>query len=74
MIIRNRAKCLLCGEIVESTYTHDYKRCGCGALAVDGGHDYIRRTYKEEGCFEELSEVRGEDYGTGDPQHNGSGI
>ena len=57
MIIRNRAKCLKCGEIVESTFTHDYKRCRCGALAVDGGHDYIRRCYREEGCFEELSEV-----------------
>ena len=56
-ILRNRAKCLLCGEIVESTSTHDYRRCRCGALAVDGGHDYIRRSYQEECCFEELSEV-----------------
>ena len=57
MIIRNRAKCLRCGDIIESTHTHDYKTCSCGAVAVDGGHDYIRRSYREEGCFEELSEV-----------------
>lgn len=42
-IIRNRAKCLLCGDIVESVSVHDYRECSCGAMAVDGGKSYLRR-------------------------------
>ncbi len=40
---RNRAMCLKCGTIVESFTVHDFKRCSCGALAVDGGTDYFKR-------------------------------
>lgn len=43
MIIRNSAKCLNCGEEIESTHRHDFKFCSCGKLAVDGGKDYLRR-------------------------------
>ena len=57
-IIRNRAKCLLCGDIIESTDRHDFKMCSCGALSVDGGLDYIRRCYKSEDTFEELTEYK----------------
>ncbi len=39
----NRALCKKCGEVVESTYTHHYVRCSCGAIAVDGGYDYFKR-------------------------------
>ena len=42
-IITNKIKCKKCGDIMESTYRHDFKVCKCGALAVDGGHDYLRR-------------------------------
>lgn len=24
---------------------HDYKFCACGTVAVDGGNDYLRRTF-----------------------------
>lgn len=44
-IIRNRAKCKICGDIVESKYRHDFKWCKCGAMAVDGGHAYIKRAW-----------------------------
>ena len=27
-----------CGNIIESISTNDYKRCSCGAVAVDGGY------------------------------------
>jgi hypothetical protein len=40
---RNRAECLLCGDIIESTYRHDFVTCACGNLSVDGGPDYHRR-------------------------------
>lgn len=55
-IKRNRAKCKLCGDILESTYTHDSVTCKCGNLSVDGGHDYIKRSFKRPGSFIELSE------------------
>lgn len=41
-LIRNRIKCLKCGDIIESTYRHDWVQCSCGACFVDGGHDYSR--------------------------------
>ena len=42
-IIRNAAKCLACGDTVESKHRHDFVRCRCGRVAVDGGKSYIRR-------------------------------
>lgn len=42
-IIRNSAKCKLCGDEIESTHTHDFVTCLCGSIAVDGGKDYLRR-------------------------------
>lgn len=54
-IIHNRIRCKLCGDIIESEYTHDFKFCKCGAVAVDGGKDYIRRDGNEED-YEDLSE------------------
>ena len=42
----NKAICLVCGEILESKYKHDFNTCSCGNLSVDGGKDYIRRSFK----------------------------
>jgi DNA-directed RNA polymerase subunit N (RpoN/RPB10) len=42
-IVRNAVRCRLCGDEIESTYRWDYRPCSCGAVAVDGGHDYLRR-------------------------------
>ncbi|MBR1851580.1 MAG: hypothetical protein IJ794_00175 [Lachnospiraceae bacterium] len=55
-VFRNRAKCLICGDIIESMSHYDFKTCSCGNLSVDGGHEYTRRVCKtgREG-FEELS-------------------
>ena len=54
-IIRNAIRCKLCGDVIESTNRHDYVSCSCGACAVDGGLNYLRRTFKDKDCFEELS-------------------
>ena len=54
-IIRNAIRCNICGDEIESVSRHDYVTCSCGACAVDGGHDYLRRAFKEIGCFTELS-------------------
>ena len=45
-IIQNKARCKLCGDVLESTSRHDFKWCKCGVMAVDGGHDYIKRCWK----------------------------
>ena len=56
IIIKNAIQCKLCGEIIESTDRHEYVQCKCGACAVDGGHDYLRRCAKDLEYFIELSE------------------
>lgn len=55
-IKRNAIRCRKCGEVIESTYTHDFKWCSCRAVAVDGGHDYLRRCGNMED-WDELSEI-----------------
>ena len=55
MIIKNAIRCNICGDEIESTYRHDYVECKCGTCAVDGGHDYLRRCFKEEGCYTDIS-------------------
>lgn len=52
VIIRNMAQCRKCGDILESRYTHDLKTCSCGAVSVDGGHEYIRRLGDYRNCLE----------------------
>ena len=55
-IKRNAIRCRICGEVIESTYTHDFKWCSCGAVAVDGGHEYLRRCGNMED-WDELFEI-----------------
>ena len=56
-IIFNKAKCLICRQVIRSTHRHEFKTCKCGSLSVDGGTDYLRRV---GGPFEELSETEPE--------------
>ena len=56
-IIKNAIQCKLCGEVIESTYRHEYVQCKCGACAVDGGHDYLRRSFRDKDCYIDLSET-----------------
>ena len=56
-VIKNSIRCKRCGDVIESRGVHEMVWCSCGACAVDGGHEYLRRAYKEEGCYEELSVV-----------------
>ena len=43
MILSNQAECLKCGDAPYSTTRHDFQYCKCGAMAVDGGMEYLRR-------------------------------
>ena len=61
MIIKNAIRCKLCGDEIESVSCHDFKWCSCGACAVDGGHEYLRRCFKEKDCYIELSVTTEED-------------
>ena len=58
-ILINKIQCNKCGEVIESTSRHDFKFCKCGAVAVDGGKDYLRRCgyredWKECSIFEDI--------------------
>lgn len=44
-IVKNKIKCKKCGDIIESITVHDYKKCKCGAIAVDGGTEYLKWSY-----------------------------
>lgn len=56
-ILVNRARCRKCGDFLESLSVHDFRRCSCGAIAIDGGLVYLRRCAKDLDDIEELSEV-----------------
>lgn len=56
IIKKNAIRCKKCGDIIESTSTHDFKFCSCGACAVDGGHEYCRRLGNRDD-WESVSEV-----------------
>ena len=54
---KNAIKCNLCGDIIESTHVHDFKMCSCGAVSVDGGKLYCKRSFTNSpGDYEDLSE------------------
>ena len=56
-IIRNAIRCNHCGDVIESTYRHSYVQCSCGKVAVDGGTDYLRRSYsRNRDGYTDLSE------------------
>lgn len=55
-ITRNAARCLGCGDEIESKHVYDFQQCSCGALFVDGGHEYIRRGMIPGAHYEELSQ------------------
>lgn len=56
-ILRNQAKCLLCGDTIESKGRHDFVTCSCGSLSVDGGKWYLSRIFQNRLDWEERSIV-----------------
>ena len=56
-IIKNSIKCNLCGDIIISKNTNNFVTCKCGACSVDGGDEYLWRTFlNSPDDFTELSE------------------
>lgn len=56
MILKNKAQCKLCDDVIESKYRHDFVSCKCGEIFVDGGKDYLRRGGELDDIIE-LSEM-----------------
>ena len=50
----NRAKCLKCGDIIESKSIHDFVSCKCGEIFVDGGQEYFRAGAKDTKNFQPM--------------------
>ena len=40
--MRNRAKCKLCEDIIESMHSTDYVNCKCGEIAISGGNQELK--------------------------------
>jgi hypothetical protein len=40
--IKAGIQCPACEDIIFSLYTHDFRRCICGKVFIDGGDDYMR--------------------------------
>lgn len=55
-ITRNAIRCNKCGDVIESVHIHDFKWCSCKSVAVDGGHDYLRRVGNPDD-FTDMSET-----------------
>ena len=58
MIIKNAIRCNICGDEIESKHRHDYVECKCGACAVDGGHDNLRRCAQDEKQISRKTQLR----------------
>lgn len=55
-IIENKIRCKYCGDVIESKSGHDFRWCSCHTVFVDGGHNYLRRGFKNSpDDFEDLS-------------------
>lgn len=39
---KNIIQCKKCKDIIESVTRHDFRRCKCGSIVVDGGTDYLK--------------------------------
>jgi hypothetical protein len=57
LILHNKIQCTKCLDIIESVHRHDFKWCKCGAVAVDGGKDYMRRVGNFEDWVDKSEDV-----------------
>ncbi|MFL0504795.1 hypothetical protein ACH0B5_03520 [Ureibacillus sp. 179-F W5.1 NHS] len=39
-VLVNKVRCKKCNDIIESKHEHDFKRCSCGSIFIDGGKYY----------------------------------
>jgi len=46
-VLCSGVECPVCKEVVVSLGVHDFNRCECGDVFVDGGFDYLRVGYNK---------------------------
>jgi hypothetical protein len=47
-LLQNALRCKLCDTIIVSLTVHDFQKCECGQVMVDGGREYAKFSGKEE--------------------------
>jgi hypothetical protein len=62
MLIYNAAKCVHCGDIIVSRHRHDFVKCSCDSIFVDGGLEYERRGYRLPSDYINLSKYSNESF------------
>ena len=62
MILSNQARCVQCGDEPYSAHRHDFQYCKCGAMAVDGGMEYLRRLGDPLDIVEMAIQITEDDY------------
>lgn len=58
--MRNRAKCRLCGDIIESFHRNDYVTCQCDEISIDGGDHMFRCGAKDFKNFIRIDDLDNE--------------
>lgn len=58
--MRNRAKCKLCNEIIESFHRYDYITCKCGEISISGGLQSLECSAKNFSNFLRIDDVGNE--------------
>jgi hypothetical protein len=53
---KNRAKCLECGDVIESSDVETWIECSCGSLKIRGGSCFLGRECNKT-LFKELSVI-----------------
>jgi hypothetical protein len=48
VLLRSQIVCPKCDGLISSIHVHDLQQCPCGALAIDGGRDYLRMIASDE--------------------------
>lgn len=54
-IIKNRAKCLICGDVLVSKTTKDIQYCQCRNVFISGGLERLQRDVIDTRSFIDLS-------------------
>lgn len=72
-IIRNSAKCRLCGDVLVSTKEHGYVTCSCGEISIDGGSRYLKRSARNPLNLIDMSELEYEDENEDSDEGEGQG-
>jgi hypothetical protein len=54
--MRNRAKCKLCNDILESFHVNDRVECSCGEISITGGQHAFECAYRNISSFIRLDD------------------